>query len=78
MRKHGKKIIDELCGYLGQDLNHPMCRELLLHVEECPECRIYLDTVKMTVSLYRDCNESHPVPVAVKTQLFKRLKLNES
>ncbi len=75
MKHHTKKIIDELCNYLGQDLNHPMCKELLQHVQECPECRIYIDTIKMTVSLYRQKSENQPVPQKVTAQLFKKLNL---
>ncbi len=76
MKHHTKKIIDELCNYLGQDLNHPMCKELLQHVQECPECRIYIDTIKMTVSLYRQKHESKPVPEKVTEQLFKKLNIS--
>lgn len=78
MKQHTKKIIDELCNYLGQDLNHPMCKELMQHVRECPECRIYLDTVKMTVSLYRKKIEQKPVPKHVTQELFKILDLNKN
>lgn len=78
MKKHSKKILDELCNYLGQDVDHPMCKELLQHVNECPDCRIYLDTIKMTVSLYRKTYEPSPVPSDVKEKLFKTLKLKQS
>lgn len=75
MKPHSKRIIKELCNYLGQDLDHPMCKELIQHVEECPECRMYLDTIKMTISLYRQTYESQPVPDRVKEELIKTLKL---
>ncbi len=77
MKKHSKRIINELCNYLGQDLNHPMCKELLRHVEECPDCRIYLDTIKMTVNLYRKTHQNQPVPDNVKESLFKSLKIKK-
>ncbi len=73
MKKHSKKTINELCNYLGQDLNHPMCKELMQHVHDCPECRMYLDTVKMTVSLYKKTHESEPVPNHIKEKLLKKL-----
>jgi hypothetical protein len=77
MNHHGKKIIDELCNYLGQDIDHPMCKELMLHVQECPECKMYLDTVKMTVSLYKQTYDSQPVPGHVKDELLKKLNLKK-
>ncbi len=77
MEKHSKKLIDELCNYLGQDLDHPMCKELMHHVNECPECQFYLDTVKMTVSIFRDTHKSEPMPDHVKDNLLKTLNLKK-
>ena len=75
MKNHGKKLINELCNYLGQDLNHPMCKELMQHINECPECQFYLDTVKLTVSLYRKSHEPQSVPAHVKERLIKTLNV---
>lgn len=76
-KDHGKKIINELCNYLGQDLDHPMCKELIQHVSDCPECKFYLDTVKMTVNIFRDTHISEPVPDQVKEKLYKSLKIKK-
>lgn len=77
MKNHKKKVLDELCNYLGQDLNHPMCQELIQHVRECPDCKFYLDTVKMTVNLFRETHPTTPVPENVKKDLIKSLKLGK-
>lgn len=77
MKKHSKKIMSELCNYLGQDLDHPMCQELLQHVNVCPECQFYLDTIRMTVSLYRETHQTKPVPNHIKRELFRNLKLKQ-
>ena len=78
MKKHKKQIVHKICNYLGQDLDHPMCKELMQHLEECPDCQFYLDTVKMTVSLCRETHKSEPVPEEVKEQIFKSLKIKKS
>ncbi len=70
-------MVNELCQYLGEDLDHPMCKELMQHVEECPECRFYIDTVKMTVNVFRDTHTSKPVPDDVKKNLLKSLNIGK-
>jgi len=52
MKEHKKKTVHEICNYLGQDLDHPMCKELIQHLKECPDCQFYLETVKLTVNLF--------------------------
>jgi len=77
MKKHEKKVLDELCDYLGEDLDHPMCQELIQHVQECPECKFYLDTIKLTVNIFRETHPSSPVPKDVKENLLKTLKIQK-
>lgn len=76
MSHHAKKVVDQLCSYLGYDLDSPMCKELHEHIQQCPECRDYVDSVKMTVKVYQDCQQKVEVPEAVKMELFKKLNLN--
>jgi hypothetical protein len=77
MKEHGKKTVGELCNYLGQDLNHPMCQDLLKHMTECPDCQFYLDTVKMTVNIYRETHPTKTIPSQIKKELLKSLKLKK-
>lgn len=74
MNRHAKKIVDELCDYLGYNFGSPMCKELHKHVEECDECQEYIESVKLTVKICQDCNESEPVPQDVKKMLLEKLK----
>ncbi len=76
MSRHAKKVIDQLCNYLGYDLESPMCKELHEHLQQCPECRDYVDSVKKTVKLHQDVSREAEVPLEVKLELFKKLKLN--
>ncbi|MBN2366609.1 MAG: hypothetical protein EH225_11930 [Calditrichaeota bacterium] len=77
MKKHTKALIDELCQHLGEDLDHPMCKELVQHIQECPECQFYLDTVKMTVNIFRETHKPESVPEDVKKNLLKSLNLQK-
>jgi hypothetical protein len=54
-----------------------MCQELIQHVQECPDCQFYLDTVKMTVSVIQKTHPATPVPNEVKEKLLKTLKIKK-
>jgi predicted anti-sigma-YlaC factor YlaD len=48
-----KEVYHEICDSLDQDLNSPRCREIKKHLEECPDCKEYLSSMKKMVVLYR-------------------------
>ncbi len=68
---HSRRIVNELCNYLGQDLDSPMCRELQAHVESCPECMEYINSVKLTVTVFRENYKPQPLPEEIKLNLLK-------
>jgi predicted anti-sigma-YlaC factor YlaD len=71
------KIIKEICDFMGEDLDAPACREVAEHIENCPTCQIYFDTVKKTVTLCRELEENKKLPNEVHQRLYKVLKLDE-
>jgi hypothetical protein len=77
MKKHNKRVINDLCTYLGENLDHPMCKELIRHVEECPECKFYIDTIKTTVNIFRETHPVKSLPDKVKKDLFKTLNISK-
>jgi len=64
---------DQICDNLGQDLKH--CREIKRHLAGCPNCVAYLDSLKKTITLYREY-PSPKIPGRTRKELFARLKLN--
>jgi anti-sigma factor (TIGR02949 family) len=55
-------VINQLSDYLDAEAAQELCAELEAHLAECPPCRVQIDTVKKTISLYRsessiDCPE---------------------
>ncbi len=75
MKDHTKKIIIELCSYLGEDLDQPMCMELWEHVQKCPQCQEYIHSVKTTIEIIRDIHEPRKAPAEVKERILKILNL---
>ncbi len=63
-----------ICDNLDQKLDSPQCREIKRHLESCPDCSAYLDSVKKTVQLYRNVTIPH-VPSAIHKKLLKTIDL---
>ena len=68
--KECRKVYRRICENLDQGLDSPQCREIKRHLENCPDCLAYLDSLKKTVLLYR-IMPSPPVSRAMRTRLFK-------
>ena len=55
-------VLNQLSDYLDAEAAQDLCAELEAHLAECPSCRVQIDTVKKTISLFRselsvDCPE---------------------
>lgn len=73
---HPKEKIKQICELMGEDLDHPSCQEILDHINNCPTCKVYYDTVKKTVLLCRDLDCSEELPDDVNKRLLKVLNLD--
>ncbi len=49
-----KKYLLEICEKVDQDIASPTCRKLREHLDQCPDCAAYYDSLKKTIVLYRD------------------------
>ncbi len=74
---HSVKIIKLVERQLGRDADAELIDELSTHMEECPECKIYVDSVKQTIKLYRVTDQKQSIPNDVSDRLFKVLKLKK-
>ena len=70
----------KLCDDISDDIDAELCDEVKDHLEDCPECQIYVDTLRKTVYLYREQEseeEEHGIPKDVSDRLFKVLDLDD-
>jgi hypothetical protein len=49
-----KKRILTICTELGEDMNSDSCKALQEYVKTCPNCAAFVDSVKKTITLYKD------------------------
>ncbi len=59
-----KEVMAHICDNLGEELNSPRCIAIKEHLENCPTCGNYMNSINSTIHLYKDYNadlskESH-------------------
>jgi anti-sigma factor RsiW len=82
MSEINRSICRSLLGFLSDfvdgNLTEDLCREIQNHTAECQNCRIVVDTLRKTISLYHD-SAAEPVEISgsVREKLFKILNLED-
>ena len=72
-----RDVAKHLCENLDEQINARLCREIRKHLQECPDCTAYLDSLRKTITLYR--NVPCPrVPNSARKTLYAVLKLERS
>ncbi len=74
MTLKSKKIVNELCNYLGYDLDDCMCKELHEAVETSPELQAYINSIKTTVKICQQVYTEEALPEDVKRELLEKIK----
>jgi anti-sigma factor (TIGR02949 family) len=76
--EHGncKELLDHISDYVDGELEATLCAELEAHLEGCYNCRVMVDTVRKTITLY---HSQAPVelPSGVEERLYKVLKIEK-
>ena len=73
-----KALLGSLSDYVDGTLSKELCEELERHLTECQDCRVVVDTLHKTVSLYHEsAMESAEVPGGVRERLFRVLNLED-
>ena len=72
-----RQLLNSLSDYIDGDLQQELCDEIELHMKDCDNCRIVVDTLSKTISLYQTSSEPAVVPEGVRQRLFHRLDLDE-
>jgi predicted anti-sigma-YlaC factor YlaD len=65
-----------ICDNLDQEVDSPECIEIRRHLEECPDCSSYLDSLKKTITLYRSEPHTAGMPPTVHRRLMKIVRLS--
>ena len=73
--KNCSELMAELSEYVDGSLQQSLCDELELHLKDCPNCTIVVDTLRKTIHLYQETSRSEHIPDDVRARLYKKLSL---
>jgi anti-sigma factor (TIGR02949 family) len=68
------ELLGQLSDYVDGELEAALCVELEAHLADCPNCRVMVDTVRKTITLYRTQAPAE-LPSDVQDRLYRVLKL---
>ena len=69
------ELQSQLPDYLDGDAKDAVCRAIEEHLATCDDCRVVVDTMKKTISLYRNASDEDD-PSEVHARLVRVLKLD--
>lgn len=72
-----KQLLGTLSEYVDGELSEELCQVLEIHMEDCENCRIVVDTLRKTVNLYHMTSETEILPGNIRQRLFKSLSIEE-
>ena len=75
--KHCKNLLEGLSAYIDDEASESICRQIEQHLEDCDNCRVMLDTLKKTISLYQATDSAELMPETVRERLLQTLHLED-
>lgn len=68
-------LLDELSNYLDGDASQAVCDEIELHLLNCTDCRVVVDTLRQTIRLYHTLPKPD-MPDRLRESLYESLDLS--
>jgi anti-sigma factor RsiW len=68
-----KEFLQELNDYLDATVDAELRRKLEVHISECPNCFVILDTTKKTIEVYKGV-QPQPIPPEVHARLMRAVE----
>lgn len=73
-----RTLLSSLSDYVDGVLETELCAEIERHMQGCDKCRIVVDSLRKTISLYQETATEPPeMPSEVRERLYKRLNMEE-
>jgi len=68
-----KEFMQELNDYLDETVDIELRRKLEVHITECPNCFVILDTTRKTIQVYKGM-QPQVLPQEVQARLMKAVE----
>ena len=66
------KVLERLSAYLDDELSGDICSEIRTHLGDCPNCEVFLDSLRQTVRL---CQHRPSPPLSEKDRAALRRQI---
>ena len=66
------KVLERLSAYLDDELSGDVCSEIRMHLGDCPNCEVFLDSLRQTVHL---CQHRPSPPLSDKDRAALRRQI---
>ena len=69
-------LLDGLSDFLDGEASAELCEEIRRHMADCHKCRVVVDTLRKTVTLYHKLPQPD-LPAEARERLYKALALSD-
>jgi len=69
-------LLENMSDYLDGEASAELCAEIERHLDGCDDCRVMVDTLRKTITLYHELQQPE-LPPEARWRLYKSLDLNE-
>lgn len=69
-------LLENMSAYLDGEASAELCAEIERHLDGCDDCRVVVDTLRKTITLYHELPQPE-LPPAARLRLYKSLDLTE-
>lgn len=76
-KKHCREFLGPLSEFLDGEASQQVCEQIAQQLAACPDCRIMVDTLRKTISLFQWKEASGSMPSATRQRLYHKLDLEE-
>jgi len=70
-------LLQGLSAYIDNEASMAICEEIERHLAECDNCRIMMDTLRKTISLYQIVDAADEMPNEIQERLLKTLTIED-
>ena len=70
-----KELLEGLSTYIDNEASDAICQEIERHLDGCDNCRIMLDTLQKTISLYQVFDTEDQIPSDMQKRLLETLPI---
>jgi anti-sigma factor (TIGR02949 family) len=63
------EVLEQLSEFIDEETRAELCEEIRVHLAQCEDCRIEVDTVKKTIMLFQKKGLPIEIPVTIGAKL---------